>query len=230
VDQLQTFDTEKSVLRWGGLAGVLGGALFIVVFAIVGVFVGAEPAGLEGAITRFPDIRAARTVENGLYLVVLALWATHYLALFRALREKSLAPALFGCVLGVLGLAVLAAGALPHAASVAISDLYHAPGASAADQATLSLVWQGTQGIFNALLVTGLVILPVSLVVLGAAMFEAPAFGRRYGLVGVLLGVVGLGAAIALLVDPLSFIAVVGVFTLIAFHLVVGWKVHGLSR
>jgi hypothetical protein len=39
---------EKSVLWWGGLAGILGGLLFILVFVIVGVFVGANPAEPEG--------------------------------------------------------------------------------------------------------------------------------------------------------------------------------------
>lgn len=34
---------EQGVLRWGGLAGVLGGVLLIVVFVIVGVFMGTEP-------------------------------------------------------------------------------------------------------------------------------------------------------------------------------------------
>ncbi len=230
MDQLQRTDSEKAVLRWGGLAGLVGGVLFIIVFGIVGVFVGEEPAGVEGAIMRFPDIMAARTVENGLYLVVLALWAIHMIALFRALRETSLAPALFGCALGLVGLAVLAAGALPHAASVSISDLYHDPGATPADQATLALVWQGTQGIFNALLVTGLVILPMSLLAFGAAMLGNPAFGRRRGRATIALGVVGAVAAVALLVDPLSFVALVGVFALIAFHLVVGWRMYRLSN
>jgi hypothetical protein len=46
----------------------------------------------------------------------------------------------------------------------------------------------------------------------------------------VALGVVAAGAAIALLVDPLSFIAVVGFFALIAFHIVLGLKVLRLSR
>ena len=229
MDQLQRTDTEKTVLRWGGLAGLVGGVLFIIVFGIVGVFVGEEPAGVEGAIARFPDIKAARTVENGLYLVVLALWAIHVVAVFRALRETSLAPALVGCVLGLAGLAVLAAGALPHAASVLISDLYHAPGATPTDQATLALVWHGTQGIFNALLVTGLVILPMSVLAFGAAMLGNPAFGRRRGRATIALGVVGAVAAVALLVDPLSFIAVVGVFALIAFHLVVGWRMFRLA-
>lgn len=230
MNESQQFEGEKGVLRWGGLAGIVGSAVFLFVFVFVGVIVGADPAGLEGAVMRFPDIRAARTLENGLYLVVLVLWTVHFLALYRALRATSPASALFGTVVGIVGLAVLAAGALPHAATVAISDLYHAPGATAADQATLAVVWQAIQGIFNALLVTGLVILPLSLVALGAAMLGTPAFGKVYGSLGVALGVVGVGTAVALLIEPLSLIAVAGFFALIVFHLVLGWKVHGLSR
>src|SRR3990170_3854376 len=79
---------ERRVLRWGGLAGILGGLIFILVFVIVGVFVGAEPAEPAGAVIRFPDIRPARTVENGLYLVVLILWVAHFIALYRALRGE----------------------------------------------------------------------------------------------------------------------------------------------
>lgn len=221
---------ERRVLRWGGLAGILGGLTFILVFVIVGVFVGAEPAEPAGAIIRFPDIRVARSFENGLYLVVLILWVAHFIALYRALRGTSLAPALFGSALGILGLAVLAVGALPHAANLALSNLYHAPGATPESQATLALVWQGTQGVLNGQLVTGLVVLPFSLVALGMAMLRAPSFGKAYGLAGVALGIVGGGAAVALLVDPASFIAVIGVFALIVFHLVVGWKVYRLSR
>src|SRR5215208_6984689 len=79
---------EKSVLRWGGLAGILGGIIFILVFALVIAFVGADPAQPEGDVMRFPDIRAARTVEDGLCLLVLILWVAHFLALYRALRER----------------------------------------------------------------------------------------------------------------------------------------------
>ena len=88
-------EEEQSVLRWGGLAGILGGITFILVFVVVIAFVGADPAKPEGELMRFPDIRAARTVEDSLYLVVLILWIAHFLALYRALRETSLAPALF---------------------------------------------------------------------------------------------------------------------------------------
>ena len=227
---MMAIDEEKGVLRWGGLAGILGGIIFILVFVIVIVFVGADPAEPEGAVMRFPDIRAARTLEDGLYLVVLILWVAHFLALYRALREASLAPALFGSALGIVGLGVLAAGALPHVAQAPISDLYHAPGATPEDQATLVLLWQATQGIFDALFGAGLLLVPIGLIALGVAMLGAPAFGKGFGWLSVVLGVVGVVAASVLLVDPLSPSAFVGVLSLIVFHLVLGWKVYSLSR
>jgi hypothetical protein len=227
---MQVIDEEKSVLRWGGLAGILGGIIFILVFVIVIAFVGAEPAQPEGEVMRFPDIRAARTVEDSLYLVVLILWIAHLLALYRALRGASLAPALFGSVLGIVGLGVLAAGALPHVASAPISELYHAPGATPQEQATLVLMWQATQGIFDALFGVGLLLVPIGFVALGVAMLRVPAFGKGFGGASVVLGVIGVVAASVLLVDPLSPSAFVGVLALIVFHLILGWRLYSLSR
>lgn len=226
---VQALESENKVLRWGGLAGVLGGLLFILVFAIVGVFVGAAAADPAEAVMRFPDIKTARTIENGLYLAVLVLWVAHFLALYRAVRT-SLAPALFGSVLGIVGLTLLAAGALPHVATVPISSLYHAPGATPDDQATLLMIWQASQGIFDAMLFAGLAVLPIGLILLGVAMIGTPAFGKRFGGLTVGLGVVGVGAAAVVLIDPQSPIAALGFFALIAFHLVLGWKTYALSR
>ncbi len=225
MSDLQKVAQEKSVLRWGGLAGIVGGILLVAVFVIVGVFVGFESV----EVMRFPDVRTARIVENSLYLAVLILWVIHFLALYRALRETSLAPALFGSVLGILGLIALATDALRHIWQTPISDLYHAPGATLEAQATLVLLWQTTQGIFDALLVTGLVILPIGVLALGVAMLKAPAFGKGVGGLSVVLGVTGVVAASALLV-AVSPIAVVGVLALLVFHLVLGWKVYRLSR
>ena len=227
---MNALDEEKSVLRWGGLAGILGGIVFILVFVIVIAFVGADPAQPEGEVMRFPDIRAARTLENGLYLLVLILWVLHFLALYRALRGSSLAPALFGNVIGIVGLGVLAAGALPHVATAPISDLYHAPGATPKEQAALVLLWQATEGIFDALFGVGLLLVPIGFVALGVAMLGTPTFGKGFGGVSVVLGVVGVVAATVLVVDPLSPSAFVGVLALIVFHLVVGWKLYTLSR
>ena len=227
----QKMEQEKSVLRWGGLAGMLGGILFILALVVViaGPVGMEDPPDLAGWVTRFPDVRAARVVENSLYLVALILGVTLFLALYRALRGTGLAPALFGSVLGILGLVVLVAGALPHIATAPISDLYHAPEATPEDQATLVLLWQATQGIFEALLAVGLFVVPISLIALGVAMRGAPAFGKGFGGLSVVLGVVGVVAGAFNAVDP-SPIGAGSVFAILIFFLVLGWKLYSLSR
>jgi len=229
----QKMDEEQSVLRWGGLAGILGGILFVGNFVLVGVFEGLEGYLVtepEGLVERFPDVRAAHIVEEVLFLGVLALWVIHFLALYRALRGTSLAPALFGSALGIMGLGIIAAGALLQVARTPISDLYHAPGASPEDQATLVLLWQATQGILDQLLVTGLLLVPIGVIALGVAMLRTPAFGKAFGGVSVVLGVLGVAAGVVVVIDPSSAIAIVGILSLIVFHIALGWKVYSLSR
>lgn len=96
----QMVDQEVSVLRWGGLAGMLGGILFVLAFVVVmaGPVGMEDPADLAEWVTRFPGIKTARVVENVIYLMALILEAPLFLALYRALRGPSLAPALFGSV------------------------------------------------------------------------------------------------------------------------------------
>lgn len=230
MNALRRVEADRSLLRWGGLAGILGGALFLFVFVFVGAVVGPDPAGPAGPVTRFPEIRAARTLENFLYLAVMALWAIHLLALYRALRGPSLASALSGSVLGIAGLTILAAGALPHVATSRLSALYHAPGATSQDQATVVLLWQANQGVFDALMAAGLVLLPIGLVALGVAMLGAPAFGRSFGGATVALGVTGIAAGSAFVLDPRSPIVFVGFLALIVFNLALGWKSYRLAN
>jgi hypothetical protein len=52
---------------------------------------------------RFPDIRAARTLEDSLYLVVLILWVAHFLAPYRALRGRASHPPSSGASLASWG-------------------------------------------------------------------------------------------------------------------------------
>ena len=124
---------------------------------------------------------------------------------------------------------MLAAGAIPHVVTSRLSDLYHADGVTPDQQAALVLLWQANQGMFDALLLVGLLVMPVGVILLGLAMRQNPAFGTVAGNAGVVLGVVGLVAAIVMLVDPLSAAAALGVFALIGFHLVAGWKTYRLS-
>lgn len=168
-------------------------------------------------------------MENSIYLVVLLLWVGHTLGLHRALRRTSPTPALVGTVLSILGLALLAAGALPHLATAPFSDLYHASEATAQDQATLMLVWHGIDAMFDALLYTGLVIPPLGLIALVAAMLGTPGYGTRLGMPTVAFGVVGLAAATAVLVG-VPAMAALGVLALTGFHLAVGWKTHRHAR
>jgi hypothetical protein len=223
---------EKSVLQWGGLAGILGSILHILAFVVVvaGPVGTEEPADLEEWVIRFPDILAARIAENSLYMVALILGIVLFLALYRALWTTSLAPAYFGAVLSILGLVVLLAGALPHVATAPLSDLYHASGTTPGEQATLALMWQATWGIFEALVAVGFFVVPIGIVALGVAMLRTPAFGKSFGWVSVVLGVIGLVGAAFVIIDPSSMIVVATFFAIIIFQFVLGWKVYSLSR
>jgi hypothetical protein len=228
----QKIEKEQSVLRWGGLAGMLGGLLSILamVVVIVGPVGMEDPADLAGWVTRFPDIQAARVVENGIYLVALILEIPLLLALYRALRRTSLAPALFGSALGLLGLVAMVVSATPHVAHAPLSDLYHAPGATPGDQATLALMWQATWGIFDAMLYVGFFVVSIGLILLAVAMLGSPAFGQSFGGVSLVLGGVGLVAAVLQMVDPASTIGAVSYFAFLIFYFVLGWRVYRLSR
>ena len=232
MNDLQKMEQEKSVLRWGGLAGMLGGILFILCWVVIiaGPVGMEDPADLAGWVTRFPDIQAARVVENLVYLVALLPEVPLFLALYRALRRTSLAPALFGSVLGILGLVAMVVSTTPHVAHAPLSDLYHAPGATPADQATLALLWQAIRGIFDAMLYVGFFVVPIGIIALGVAMLGAPAFGKGFGGVSVVLGVVGLVAAVLQMVDPASMVGAGSYFACLIFYFVLGWKVYSLSR
>jgi hypothetical protein len=75
--------------------------------------------------------------------------------------------------------------------------------------------------------VTGLLLLPLALLMFGAAMLRTPTFGKRYGWFSMTLGMAGTAAAVAAVGG--ADVAVVGILALIVFHLVVGWKLVRLS-
>jgi len=220
---------EKSVLRWGGLAGMMVPIFFILTAVTLLALVPQEPANPEGLVMRFPEDRAAIAVGEGFYLVAVILLVTLFLALYRVLRGTSVAPALFGSGLGFLGLAALAVGALPNIAFNPISDLYHAPGATPEEQATLVLMWQATQGIFNETDTVGFLLMATGFIVLGVAMLGSPAFGKRLGGVSVTLGVATVvGMFIFGVASDLVFPFVLIAF--VVFPLLFGWKIYRLSK
>jgi len=220
---------EKRVLRWGGLAGVLS-ALFIILTAITLFgFVPPAPADPTELVMRYPDVRAAMAVAETFYLVGVIFLVAFYLALYRALRGTSLAPALWGTGLSFLGLAVLAAEVAPRVAFSVISDLYHAPGATPQAQATLALIWQTTQGIFNELDTAAVMFVSIGYILFGIAMLRNPAFGKRFGGVTMVLALAGLVGVFLLGINSIFF-APLGLFVLIFLPILLGWKVYSLSR
>lgn len=214
---------EARVLRWGGAAGVLGSVMLLGAFIVVGVL-GLPDTSDTASLVDFPDIETARIVENTLYLGALVLWTLHFVALGLALRRAGLAPSLFGSALGIFGLVMLAAGALLHVATGVLSDLYHSSSASAADRATLVLVWQGAQSVFDTLFITGAVVAPVGVLMLGTAMLRSERFGRAVGWLSIVLGAVGVVSAAVGLIDPASAVTAASILGMVVFHLVVGWK------
>jgi hypothetical protein len=230
MNDLQMVEQDKGVLRWGGLAGILGSIFFILTMVFVIVFIGPDPTSLTDWVSRFPDIHMARVVENGIYLVALILEIPLFLAVFWALRKTSLAPALFGSVLGIAGLISMIVSATPHVAHAPLSELYHAAGATPEAQAIIAIIWQATWGIFDAPLYTGFFVVPIGLILVGVGMFGSSAFGKGISWMSVILGAVGFVAAILQMIDPASSIGVLSYFSFIIFFFIIGRKTYSLSK
>ena len=230
MSDLQKLEQEESALRWGGMAGILAFIVWIVEMPLYGFVDPFIPEGLM----RFSDVRAALGMSTILMMTIAFLSVALVLALYRALRGTNLAFALFGSVLGVTGYIVTALGdASTFFAFAPISDLNQAPAVAPETQATVALLWQATQGITNTFFFVGSLFMVVCFTVLGIAMLRAPAFGRRFGWVSIVLGVIGVVGVVASLFGTGEIgIQVMGisVFANIIFLPLFGWKVYRLSR
>ena len=228
----EQFEQEQAVMRWGGLAGLLGSLLFIL--AMIVVMVGPvgmdEPADLTEWVTSFPAIKGARIVENLVYLMALMLQVPLFLAVYRSLRRTSLAPALFGSVLGILGLAAMMVSSIPHAAHTALYDTTLDAGMAQVDPATVALVWQAIWGMVDVTTYVGFFVVSTSLVVLAVGMIGSAHFGKLIGGAILVFGGLGLVGAVLQIIDPASMIGVVSYFAGIISYFILGWKLINLSR
>ncbi len=223
-------EQETSVLRWGGLSGLLGGIVFVasIIYQVAFIGTGTTAAG-AGPIMRFPGLQTQIIVGQTLFLVGTILMVPLFLALYRYLRRSNLAPAVFGLGLSFLGLAVLAVESEPNVAMAQISAQYHAAGATAAQQDAAVIVWQATQGMFNEFDTCAYIFLSVGFIILGLAMLKAPGFGRALGGLTGVIGIVGLIGVAAVPVTSAVF-AIPAALTFVVFPLLFGWKVFALSR
>ena len=76
----------------------------------------------------------------------------------------------------------------------------------------------------------GFFVIPFGIFALGVAMLNAPAFGKGYGGLSMVLGAIGLAAASYQMIDTASMAAFGSYLAYIVFYLVMGWKLFSLSR
>jgi hypothetical protein len=228
----------KSVLRWGGLAGMIGGIVSIL-SAILGLaFWPPPPVGpcgppcfIDVSVANFPAVKTATNLGYAAYLSALILFIFLFLALYQALRKGSFVPALFGSGMGMSGLVLMTAGCIPTVAFAHISDLYHAPGATPQDQATLVLVSHGVQAVFNETDTVGGIFLAIAFILLGTAMVRNITFGKRFGGVTIALGLLGLiGIALISIGQDMPGTDYAFVIFVTILPLLLGRKLYSLSR
>ena len=223
-------EQEKSVLRWSGLAGILGGILFILSMIVAEGLIPPAPSDLTELVARFPDIHMLRVAENGLYLLGLVLGVPLFLTLLWTLRKTGLAPALFGSSLGIVGLIGMIVSATPHVGLYPISELYQTTGFTPEAQVTLGLMWEATWGMFNAPLYVGFFVGMIGFTFIGVAMLNSQTYSKGLSWVTVVLGAAGVIASFFQMVDPASFVGVVPFFGYIIFYFILGRKVYSLSK
>jgi hypothetical protein len=182
--------------RWGGVAA-LAGVASMVGAVIVVVALGLPDAADPETLTDFADIESGRIAEHFLYLGALVLFALHVFVLNRLLRAAHSAAALFGTVLQAFGLVILAASAMLHVSTVPLARLYTAPGASPENLRAIEYSWTAAQSVFDTMLATGLLLVPIGIALMGLALRGSDLYGRWLSWIAIILGLVGtIGAAI----------------------------------
>ena len=223
-------ENEKNVLRWGGIAGILAFTVWIVELPLYGAV---DPFAPEGLI-RFSNVRASLGISTILMMTIALLSIAFILALYRTLRMSNPAFALYGGVVGVIGYITTALGdASTFFAFSPLSDLYQATAATTESQASFAVLWQAAQGITHTFFFVGSLCTAMCLFTLGAAMLRSPDFGRRYGGVSIVLGLIGIGGVVASLFLPGEIgVQVMGIAVIANLILLplFGWKLYRISR
>ncbi len=231
---MNTVAEEKNVLRMGGLAGILSGILFFLTILLSAMTHFPLAGDTEALIMAFPDLRLTLTLVEGMYLAGLILWVTLMLTLRRTLRQTSLMPAL-GSTLALLGIAMLAVGSLLYVGLTVVSGIYHTPGTTSEEQATLVIVWVAAQIVFMVTDDVGHIFLSIAIIFLGMDMCRSSVFSLRFGRLIVAFGIIAVAAMTLQVADPRSLIGTLGIFLGAIINTVIipilwGWKVYVISK
>jgi hypothetical protein len=225
----ETISKERSFLRLGGLAGMIGGILFILTIITLAVFGPSTTASPDSLVNNYPNVRTALAVGNGFYFLVSISLVGLAVGLYRALRGTSPAPALFGAVLYILGIGVTFVEDTTQFAFDPLSNLYHASGATPTDQHTITLLWQATQGMFNQFDTSATILISAGFIVLGVTMFKVQSFGRIFGGLSVAFGAAQI-LAINLVSTNSAAYAPFALLAFLVYPVLFGWKLYRLSK
>lgn len=212
---------DRQLLRWGGVAGVAGAVCMFSTLAVVMVL-GLPDASDVETLTDYPDIAAGRMAEHFLYLGALVLFSLHVLVLHRMLRPAHPAAALFGTATAVMGFITMAASSMLHISTAPLSDLYQA--AAPGDLAAIEAAWVGAQSVFDTMLATGVLLVPIGLVLFGLAMRRFPAIASSITWLTLGLGAVGAVGAFIAIIDPGSMFSAISVLGMTVVMLATGWQ------
>ena len=200
-------------------------------------FVPAGPGGSCGpacyvdiSLPGFPSVKAAIVAENLFYFAAIILFVVFFLGLYRAVGTgSSLAAAMFGTGLSLLGIAMEFIGALPSVAFAHLSEVYQTSGPQ--DQATLILVSHAVQSIFNATDTVGGFLLAIGFVMFGLAMFQSSTgLGKKFGGATILLSlaaIAGISVVSIIMDNPNDPFFVI---LLLVLPLMLGVNLYRLSR
>lgn len=208
-----------------GVTGVTGSLLMLAAFVLVGALGLPDTSGAD-ALLRFPEIRYARLAENLLYLAAVVLWAVQHDLLHRLLRGTAPVLSSAARTVGILGVAALAAGALLNVATAPMAAAYQQ--VAEADRSDVVLAWTAMQAVLDAMLITGVLLLPVTIVLFGLGLSRGLSPVLGWGAVAV--GIAGLAGATIAAATPPSAFAAVSILGALAFHLAVGIRCIRLSR
>ncbi len=220
---------ERQLNRWGGVAAIAGGILMLSTVAVV-VALALPDASDPETLTDFADIESGRIAEHFLYLGALIMFALHAFVLHRLLRPGHPAAALFGTVVAATGLVIMAASSMLHVSTAPLADLYSAPDTPPDDQQMIEYAWHGAQSVFDTMLATGVLLVPIGIILFGIAMRSTPAFGPGLTWLTIGLGIVGtIGAAIEA-IDTGSDLSAASVLAIVVFNLSAGWRTLTLGK
>ena len=217
---MESMGEEKSVLRLGGLAGVLAG-VFLILGVIVLTLVPAEP---ESQLWSFSGSRILLIGIIDLLLAGFLLSIPSLGAIYSSLKEPSRVFARIGLGSGVLALVLFMVNLGGFFLAIdAFSGLYTAP---FSDRPVVVATYEAVVILLQAGSFAGVLLVGLAFVAFGLAMRGSPDYGEGLAWLSIVLGLIVVLVAFSFSFLPLPVAAI----ALAVFAPVFGWKAYSLSR